>query len=331
MTNREKGIIAKLRKIARSKTQQCYNPGCNNSAIRSHIHQAEGPIRAIASSNGKIVQLEDLDIRFNGKHYAFKEKGIKQKGDVLTFWGFCNDCDTRLFKNIESNEIDYSLRKNQLLFSYRGFLNEHYKQEYNLKWYELIFTSNDLPDELKKEFLSLKIQYIVSVMMGRTTKLQLEEDLFSGSKNHEFIHFTLPRFEVCTSAHYSLPEYIEIENPFRLHLDWLNGQSLPLNTCPIFINLIPDDTKLNVILGCNSDKNLFGYIDLKAIQLFSEREKIKLISDILIVHIETWTVSLALYNTWKKEGTQQKILDEIEKYIPFSMKSFSPEFNMFED
>ncbi|KIX22442.1 hypothetical protein SY27_00905 [Flavobacterium sp. 316] len=328
MTNKEKEILQQLRKDVRSKSQKCYNTSCKNLAIRSHIQQVEGAIRKIASVDRKIVQVEDSDY-FTSSSWYFKEKGIKQKGDVLTFWGFCNKCDTELFKEIECNSIDYSNYRNQVLFSYRGFLSEHYKQEYNLKWYVKILQSSELTEECKKRFNNKYIQYQLIVKSGKFTKSLLESDLKRESKNFQFINFQLPRIDICTSTVYSLPTAIILNDTLLQNLEI--RKTFPPISSSIFINLIPTNDALEVILGCHADKNIGGKLDLDKVKNYNQKAKIKMISDILIRHIETWFVSKSLYNIWKSRKMDHEIIKQMEKYKPAHMKSKHVKFNIFHD
>lgn len=324
MTNQEKGLIEELRTKARKKSQKCYNTLCNEMAIRSHLQQAEESIRCISSA-GKIIQLEDLNPHFENSPYGFKEKGIIQKGDVLTFWGFCNKCDSQIFKSIETNEIDYSLHRNQLLYSYRGFLNEHYKQEYNVKWYELIFESN-LNDSIKEFYEKLFIQFTVCVKAGNYVKELFESDLLENSQNFKFITLKLPKIEVCTSATFAKPRMITV--------DW-SAIQMQNSIAPItnynFINLIPTNENLYVIFGHIADESLPGNLDLEKILNLSQKEQIKLISDILIKHIETWIVSPSLHNKWKQRKIDKEILQQKKIFRPIPMRNKYLKFNMFHD
>lgn len=327
MNSSEKGIITDLRKKARSQSQICYNPLCSNKAIRSHIHQAEGPIREIATSDGKIVQLENTNTFFEKNLYGFKEKGIKQKGDVLTFWGFCNKCDSQVFSAIENKNVDYGLYKNQLLFSYRGFLSEHYKQEYNLKHYELIFESEKLSNSIKEQYVQRFLDFALTVKMGKTVKKLFEKNISQEDpSDFDFISFKLPRIDVCTSTTYSLPVAIRINTK-----EVLEKEFFPPAGNMNFINLIPNGNYLYVILGCLSDPKLKGGIDLQRVRNLDDKSKTKLISDILIRHVETWFVSKSLFNKWNQRNLTIEIIKQIEKYFPVHMKNKYVKFNMFHD
>lgn len=328
MTNEEKGILNQLRTKVRSRPQKCYNPDCSNDSIRSHIQQVEGPIREISPS-GRIVQLEEIDPHFSNRKYRFKEKGISQQGDVLTFWGFCNSCDSKLFREIERDDIDFKLYRTQLLYSYRGYLSEFYKQEYNLKHYLEIFNSNKLSVAVKERYRPLDLQYRLIVKSGQSTKKLLEHDIKHGTQNFEFIHFTIPRIEVCTSTAYALPVAIRVNEEFVADIE--SRDSFSFGNTPIFINLVPKEKFLNVILGCHKDKTLKGRLDLEKIQKYNCHDKVKLISDILIRHIETWFVSLNLYNIWKQRNMDNEILRQIEIYLSPLMKTKHVKFNMFRD
>lgn len=327
MTNKEKEILEKLRKDIRNKSHICYTPSCNELAIRSHIQQAEGAIRNIAKSEGKVVQIEDLNF-FNKNIYGFKEKGIKQKGDVLTFWGFCNLCDTKIFSDIEKKNTDYSNYRNQLLFSYRGFLSEFYKIEYNAKWDEKIMNSNNLSEDLKNKAETSFVKNIFKLKVSKSLKLQLENDLNYNTRNFEFINFQLPRIEVCTSSIYSFPTKILLTKD--LLIDIQEREILPSINSTMFFNLIPTKDKLEVIIGCTNDPKLEGKIDLKEIAKYDEKSKIKLISDILIKHTETWFVSKSLYKVWKNRKLDIEIIKQIEEFRPPFMKNKYVKFNMFQ-
>lgn len=322
-TNEEKNILTQLRKDARSKSQKCYNPLCSNLAIRSHIQQKKGPVSNI-SIDGKIVQFEDINFYFKGAFYDFKEKGINQFSDVITFGGFCNSCDTKIFKSIESNDVDYNCYSNQLLYSYRGFLSEFYKQEYNLKWYELIFRDNRLNEDVKSAFRNKNNQYKAIVSIGKKIKYLFEQDINEGIRNFKFIYFKLPKIDICTSTAFAYPQVIS-------SVDQMNGfENTPLINNINFINLIPQRDKLNVILGCINN-NLKHSLDLDKIIHKTNQDKIKLISDILIRHTETWFVSTKLYNIWKQRKLDNEILRQKHKHLPAEMKFKHLKFNMFYD
>lgn len=327
MTNKEKGLLAELRKNVRRKSQNCYSPKCSNLAIRSHIQQAEGAIRCISSADGKVVQLEDLDTNFSSNTYGFSKKGIIQKGDVLTFWGFCNSCDSKLFKPIESKIIDYYDYKNQLLHSYRGFLSEFYKQEYAVKYFKSIFKSDELSEEVKVDHKNRYVRYVVTTKVSEHIKKLFEADIFGNSINFEFITLELPKIEVCTSTVFSLPEVMNI------NVDTLeNIESIPPVSNFNFINLIPTEKKLFVIFGeIRDDKLKEGLLNLKKVLNMPQKEQIKLISDILLRHIETWFVSESLYNKWQQRKMEKEILQIKENHLPPHMKRKHIKFNIFQD
>lgn len=327
VTNIEKYTLARLRIRARKKTQKCYSPGCENNAIKSHIQQAEGPLRLIASS-GKVVQLE---YNYFSSRYRFKKVGIKDRnGDVLTFWGFCEQCDTRIFFPIEQEGYDVYDYKNQLLHSYRGLLSELYKQDYNLKWYDLIFESNDLSEETKKRFRHTKIEQSIGAFFLKCFKELIENDIVNNTKNFEFIVLKLPAAQVCTSTVYSPPmPLIGVDDQFLNRVE--TSPSLkPPNTI-VLVSLIPTKTSTFCILGQPVDTSLPDRINLNRITKYSPKEKIKFVSDVLIKRIESWCVSIDLYESWKKGNRDKQVIYEIQKYLPDHMKSQQIKFNLLKN
>ena len=324
ITPKEKKIISDLRIKSRKLTQKCYTPNCSNLAIRSHLLQKKGVLNTIASDKNKIVELEYQDLRFNNKTYTFKEKGIiKQKSENLNFWGFCSNCDNKIFKKIETFPVDLSIYQNQLLFSYRGFLNEHNKQQYNIKWHEAIFNSSYLPNNIKDSYFKIYLNQKSCIEIGEIIKKLFENDITSGTKNFEFIYFTLPKFDICTSAVYTIPHKVIL----NLHHQRVSQNKLKSNMT--FINLIPHNNHLAVILGKINDNDLINGLDLKYITKQNEKNKQKIISDILIKHIETWFISPQLLKKWETTKKDVNIIESIHKYLPSEMKSKRVDLNIF--
>jgi hypothetical protein len=326
MTNREKYIFEKLRDKARNERPQCYNPGCANLAIRSHIQQVEGPLRAIAE-NGMVVQLEDQRL-FSESKYDFKEKGITDsKGDVLTFWGFCNDCDQKIFNPIETPNSDLFDYKNQLLHSYRGFLNEMYKIECNLKLYNLLREHPEISNATNEAYTSNRNFAIINLAQLRYFKQLYEQDIVTYGRHFEFTTLSLPPFEVCTSAIFCFPFAITITEEELWEYE--RGKIGEPTSSFISISLVPASDNLMVIVGQPLGSYSDG-VNMKFLRTSALEGKLKFVSDILISRIETWCVSVGLYNKWKKNSRDKLILENIHKHWPLAMKEQLIDVNIFE-
>lgn len=311
VSKKELNILESLKKKVRIKSQKCFNVNCDNLAIRSHVIQAEGPLRELAQKSGKIMQLEDADY-FNPSYWVFKEIGIKQKSNVSTFFGFCNKCDSDIFRPIEKNLIDFKDNQVQLLYSYRSYLNEFYKQQCNLNWYEEIFKSNKVSLRTKKIFFKKNESYSISVKMAKYTIEQIENNLKNKSTDFCFYNFSLPKIEICSSGVFSFPIKVRIDKNMISYIKYC--ENIPHKCSTNFFHLIPFNNKLEVIVGCHKDDGLNGKLDIDAIKLMSEKEKFKFISDVLVKYVETWFISKSLFNHWSEKKMDKKILEEKKNF-----------------
>ncbi len=340
MTKKEIQKIHTFRNKVRRSTQKCYNPNCSENAIRSHILQVEGPIREISSTSSKLIQL-DICSPHEKCRYKFREVGIKdRKGDVLNFWGFCNSCDSNIFSPIENGNVDFSIYKNQLLCSYRGFLSELYKQEYNLKHFELILKDKEISERTKKRYNSKNQHFIMIVNNSRFYKSLFDKEIFrkknrlldlfvqrKRTQNFIFSHYELDRIEICSSTCYAFPgnkvpiDKIKLLSNFKYYD--------PISSL-IFFSLIPQKDKTILIVGTNKTKP--DYKTLLIIKYLDEatmEQRLKYVSDVLIKHVETWFLSTQYYNKLSNTKKDKKIIKNIERYFHNSMKRKDIEFNMF--
>ncbi|MES2515344.1 MAG: hypothetical protein V4580_14420 [Bacteroidota bacterium] len=334
MTEVEKKIIRDLRLQARKESQKCYNPGCNKLAIRSHIQQAEGPLREIAD-NGFVMQLQTRPF-FLEQRYSFIKEHIKnEKGSVLTFWGFCNSCDSKLFKPIEQKTYDFYDYKNQLLHAYRGFLSEHYKQEYNLKHYKLIFGDKKISKQTKNNWQHTNLKFQISVCFGKYFKQLFEKDInkkklwfLSKANNFEFITLKLPRIEICTSTVFAYPYEANVSKDLKEKIE--NGLPIKPQGAIISISLVPHGQYTYCILG-QPLESYINKLQFNEISKFTTEESLNLVNGILIKNIETWCMSLAFYDDLRKTGKDKKLLLEIHKHLPADKKRSTVKFNVFEE
>jgi imidazole glycerol phosphate synthase subunit HisF len=110
MTKKEvRNRIESLYKRARRAQRKCMFRGCDEISINSHLLQKKGIINQIAENN-HVVELA-ID-NYKPDVFYFKRSGIN---DAFTFPGFCKTHDNDLFKEIETDNIDYSNYRTNLL------------------------------------------------------------------------------------------------------------------------------------------------------------------------------------------------------------------------
>lgn len=325
MNKTEKQIINKLRLQVRSKSQRCYNPGCTNEAIRSHILQRNGILNKIADKNGYVYQLERTDL-YRNTTYQLKYSSIAG-GDVLTFWGFCKSCDYSIFKEVELQVPDFDSYRHNLLFSYRALLKELYKIQYNLKYFKAIQSCKSISITTKESYEENIFRHEFVEKIDLNLKHLMESELQFETKEHTF-HFSkyvLPNLHVATSAIYTPPQ-IELFNPSSLSSDYMDA-FFNRSRVIVFFHLIPVDSGTIFILGHHKNSSR---ADSLVFSEFNDKSKIEaLLSETLIKRIETWCISTSLFVKLKERGLDTRILQLKEENLG-SMKLNKIDFNLFE-
>lgn len=111
---------------ALSESQKCKYPGCREPAISSHVLQKEGPLRRIASADGKVMCVDKLrgllkyaQRMFDAGYVVPPELSKVGIGDAATYPGFCECHDMAVFRSIECGEPLHIGNKDQLVALYR--------------------------------------------------------------------------------------------------------------------------------------------------------------------------------------------------------------------
>lgn len=117
-------IISKADKKARKKKWPCFFPGCMTDAIGSHSQTKNSSLDSIAV-DGHVVE-RDFSIFPSGTKLGWKEVGINK---ATKFPGFCNQHDTRLFRQADSLGKSNLNPKALTMLSFRTFALEMRKKE----------------------------------------------------------------------------------------------------------------------------------------------------------------------------------------------------------
>lgn len=316
-------LIATMQKNANKARRQCLYNGCNEVAINSHLLQKRGIINSISE---KQHVYENSPHAFKKDYFAFNRIGLDE---ALSYPGFCNKHDTELFKEIESDTLDYKAYKTHLLLSYRALMIEKRKKEINIDWYTRILDSNMLAPHLDNEFIMKIHESIKGEKEGMQDQQHYEKYFLFNIGNESlrdfrFVYFELPRIEVCSSAvfSYETSEEIELMNLFQK-----NKFNDPLTE--IYFHLLPFAEKSIVIMGCLNENIEKCWSYIQSFFEGDENYRLKKVSDLLICQIENWVCSPSFYasNCKRREA-------EINSLIRLSMKHPNErrelEFNLFE-
>jgi hypothetical protein len=279
-------IDTHLRK-AKKKHRNCFEVGCSEKAIDSHILQKNGIISMIAE-RGHVIECV-IDPFHKDYKLKFKRTGIN---DVFTFKGFCRTHDDKLFKEIEKTDFDLSNYYHQLLFAYRTSVNETRKKEFVIDGYNSI--EKDPNSIVPKWYIDETILgQVMGIKDGEYTRNLLYKNINSPSdQDFIFYNFELPYLEICICGVFTFETSSEIK---KMEID-LDPKFLePLTD--VFITFLPHKNKSILSIGFQKDYN--KTCDQFYSQLFrdgNEATIIQHISDLMLLQIENWIVSETFYH-----------------------------------
>ena len=279
-------VIGGIAKNVNQKKWQCLADGCTQNAINSHLLMRHGILNHVAE-NGKLVELKTRAIEALSPGQlpvCFKEVGINQ---AISYPLFCNSHDTALFSEIEIGEVDYSVYRNIVLYSYRAICAEIRKKDIEAEKLRRICNSNILsqlmPSYTMQDF-NIQLQ---NMLQGQQEleyyKQELKRDLDNSTESFVFASIEIPITGVYASTTSSL--FSTTEETF----DFYN----PLKA--FFFHLIPKKNNSQLILGYHSEHAREEF--LKYINEWKnvEQDEIGYKLTGLLLQTESWGLSPSLY------------------------------------
>ncbi len=306
---------------------KCLSPLCTEYSINSHLLQRNGILNVLAE-NGHFIEIIPNDLFKIEKEglMDFKKVGIDNTY-TLAQPLFCNKHDSETFQTIEKHPIDFSLYKTQLLFSYRAFCGELRKKQNLLELHKNILQSEIIQMRCSQDYTNTT-KSVIAETQKAIEDLQLMkshfEDEIANNLNSNFIFYTFSYdiIKVSISAAFNPIQDNKGEIFEALH----NG--IPLKT--VFINVIPQEDKLNVIVGYH--KNYCNDWIIEYVKSWKDLDKIGLqnnLTDLIGAKVETWCMAISLFETIKTPNKEA-----LKKYWNENMTNFSIEqkvtFNFFE-
>lgn len=271
---------AKLKAIAQINT--CFYPGCNRPSINSHILQKNGILSRL-EENGHVMQMEINP--FESDIHYFKRTGINK---AFSFKCFCTEHDSELFRTIETKEIDFSIYRNNLLFTLRTKYNEKFRKIVNVIMREILIEKHsDIFDVLRLEESNEQEKLGISDI-EKTEKL-IWNDLNNNQESFVFLIREIKKIPLCLSAFYNYETTRQLTEYFRI-----NGKYKE-NVSDIFINVFPYLGKTIFMMGYKrkNEKTVKQYVN----SIFKESEKrlLKKLTNLLLFQCETWVISESFY------------------------------------
>lgn len=311
-------IFAECAKKARSSTNQCLYPGCNETSINSHITQKNG----ILSSMSEDRHLWEFNVdHFKKEYFLFKKKGINE---IYTFLGFCNEHDTSVFKKIETEgEIDFQDYESCALFALRTLSNE--------KWVKLVVNKQKEcilahPDAITGEFLIEKTieQGDIALEDLKFFEQSLWSDFKNGTESFVFEYRELPKQEICLNSIFTYDTSEEIYD----YIDKYGKDKERL--VEIFVSFFPYLDKSILLMGYHKDDLSVAKPFVNSFMKENLKRVYRKLSNLIILNCETWVCSARFYKE-KLEGMDS----EFFRAAKFSAKNGNErrvfDINLFND
>lgn len=310
-----KKIIRDNELSAKNKKRKCFVENCNSKAISSHLLQKNGILNRISYQN----HLYEIGINpFNDPIFRFEKIGINR---ALTFPGFCNKHDTEIFREIETETINFDNYRTNLLFSYRILVNELRKKEILIDWFEANIKNKDLhyhitPDYFDRLKAAIK-GYKEALNDGEYYLKKFYSDIYQNTQNFSFMTFELPFVELCASGVFNY------ENSFEI-------ASIPANQplTDIYFNFLPMENKSVVIFGVLTEMKNKCWTYLEDFKHSNKDVSLKKVGDLLLTNVENWLCSKSVYESLRSR--EAEIVEEMKKTTKTSIERRRLDFNLFE-
>ncbi|WP_024980468.1 hypothetical protein [Flavobacterium succinicans] len=304
-------VFSECREKAMLNTNDCFTPNCNEKSINSHILQRNGILSSIAIDNHLwALKVDDFKLPF----VEFKRIGLKK---IYTYLGFCNPHDDKLFKKIETQDLDFDDYETNLLFTLRTICNEIWLKKVAIKTHNCIINSELLID--RKNLKDGIAQNEIAIKDLSFFENYIWKDLKENTKSFTFRFREISKQEICLNAiltYETTQEIIEFIKKNGAQIDRLSS---------IFISFFPYKNKSILMMGYHNDdeKKVKSFVN----EFFIENEKRveRKITNLILFHCETWVCSDKFHND-KIKGLEELFF----KAITFFPSEIKNERNIFD-
>lgn len=222
---------------AKKYAYSCCCPDCKATAIKSHLLQQHPILASICDEKNSLLQMVDNRMDPRSGNWNFYNRYIVGISYALQYKLFCKKHDDGLFKEIEKRNSIPESRRDCILLAFRSACAVRHQEEHRLHIYEKLRMNSKNVDEKESNSHSF-IRRMDAVVNN------LWEAINGNGDNHYLFRLIeMPRIDIAAS------DCMMDENDFEERfLD--NNCNAPMNC--LFINLIPSDDKLLLLLGCDT-------------------------------------------------------------------------------
>lgn len=278
------GVLWRTTRPQRARPQ-CFNSTCTARSAKNHLLMQNGILSELTGNGRHVRELRTNRFRSSGNYYSFERVGWD---NALTMYGYCSVCDHRLFASIEGMDSRIpDAARSASRYGLRPVLHELRKKEGNLKFFA------ELPPEKFPNWLPRTRE---NTLAGERHAIKFLTRLHaylikaaSGKAPLNYVVRRSPRLEVCASSALIRPIiYSHVSQ--RSSLPKSNPSTPSVN----ILNVFPKGNEL-VTLSIAMPYDLEGVRFNTEIVECSDADFLRLLSNVLVSHIEDWAVSEELF------------------------------------
>ena len=224
-------------KYAKTYPYFCCCPDCRKRAIKSHLLQQHPILESICDERNILLQMTDNHMDPRSGNWDFFLRHNVGISDALQFKLFCKEHDNILFKDLEKRSSIPDSKRDCLLLAFRSACAIRHQEEQRLHIYEKTLIGSEKEDERKN------VSHLFICRMNAVVDNLWDAVNGNGDNHYLFRMISMPRIEMAAS------DCMIDEKDLETHImdDEYNA---PLNC--LFINLIPHENNLLLLLGCDS-------------------------------------------------------------------------------
>jgi len=297
----------------RYQLQECFlkDNKCSSDIIEAHSIQKNRVLKSI-SQDGHIMMFQMTN---NDEEATWEPNKIGLK-KATVFTGFCKHHDQEIFKPIDLYDYEEANEEQEFLFAYKALAKEHHIKlsmtkayEYILKWTE----ENNL-EELKKHYFIKKddeiarlhalipqLKLTLKELKAASRCLNISKDRLNNNLQHgKYSNLITQTIALRNNYHIACSSCISLAKDFDGNM--INDLTkLNFNLKYLFLTIFPQNNNTYILLSFfRKDKNTFNFIDTQILNKNEDEQK-KLITNLLLKHVENFTLSPSLWNSMEEE------------------------------
>lgn len=303
---------------------ECFhkNNNCSSEIIDAHSIQKNRILKNIAE-NGHILMFQMTPDDKKEKW----EPEVIGLNKATVFNGFCKYHDQEIFKPIDLYNYEEENEEQEFLFAYRALAKEHHIKLSITNSFEnlLEWVKNENYEELKKHYFIKKKEDITNIrplipqfthtlkeLRAASKCLNKARDIFNNNLNSPKYNNIITKTIILKNKYpIACSSCISLEKDF--HGNSINDlMNLKVNLKYTFLTIFPQKHYTYILLSFFRKHNsFFRFID-KEILDNNEGEQKKLITNLLLKHVENFAISPALWSSLSEEtqNTISKIYSE---------------------